>query len=132
VSPEKLPNNVLWHQSGVNAKGEPFVQLIKGTEIFAQMDVNQAREHAQAVLESAEAAEQDAFIMKFMQEKVGLDRNRAGQVLIDFRRYRAETTGKKGGPTSMRDWVMPRPDATERDSVRSEGEPLDFAEGNKE
>jgi hypothetical protein len=126
VSPEKEPTNVLWHHSGVNAKGEPFVQLLRGTEIFCQMDVTQAREHAQAVLEAAEAAEQDAFIMSFMQNKVGLDQNRAAQVLIDFRQYRAETTGKKGGPTSMRDWVMPRPDATSPDSVaQADVEPPD-------
>jgi hypothetical protein len=29
-----IPNDqILWHQSGVNAKGEAFVQLLRGTEI---------------------------------------------------------------------------------------------------
>jgi hypothetical protein len=41
VPDEKLPDDVLWHQSGVlwhqsgvNAKGEPFVQLIRGTTVI--------------------------------------------------------------------------------------------------
>ena len=107
MSPEKLPDNVLWHQSGVNQKGEPFVQLIRGTEVIVQMDVQQAREHAQAVLESAEAAEQDAFIVDWVKTHVGAGDEQAVGLLMDFRRYRAERTGKKGGPMSPRDWVMP-------------------------
>jgi len=63
MSDQKLPDDVLWHQSGVNAQGEPFVQLIQGTAVIAQMSCEQARDQGHAILEAAEAAEQDAFIL---------------------------------------------------------------------
>lgn len=104
---EKLPDDILWHQSGVNQKGEPFIQLLRGVHVIAQMDPEQARDHARAITEAAEAAEQDAFMLHFMQNKVCLDLNRAMQVLVDFRSYRTERTGKRGAPSSRGDWVMP-------------------------
>jgi hypothetical protein len=64
-------NDHLWHQSGVNIEGEPFIQLIRGTTVIAQMSCAQARDHATAVLESAEAAEQDAFIYDWVINHVG-------------------------------------------------------------
>lgn len=106
---EKFPDDILWHQSGVNLKGEPFVQLLRGEKIIAQMDPGQARDHARAITEAAEAAEQDAFMLSFLQDqsKVGLDRDRALQVLMDFRAFRIARTGKSSGPANPRDWVMP-------------------------
>ena len=92
--PEGLP---LWHQSGVNGRGEPFIQLIKGTEIIAQMNLDEAREHALAVLEAAEASEQDAFIYDWVKNKVGCGPEQAAGLLGDFRRYRMERTGKRSG-----------------------------------
>lgn len=103
-SPE---DHVLWHQSGVAPTGEPFVQLLQDDKIIAQMSPEMARDHARAITEAAESAEQDAFIMDFMVRKVGLDIQRAGQVLIDFRNYRAEQTGKSQGPRDPKDWLMP-------------------------
>jgi hypothetical protein len=104
------PNNEalpLWHQSGVNREGEPFIQLLLGDRIIAQMTPEDARSHAQAVIESAEASEQDAFMIHFFRTKLGVDFNEAGQILIEFRKFRQEESGKRGGPTNRRDWVMP-------------------------
>lgn len=100
----------LWHQSGVNQQGEPFVQILLGERVIGQMDPSEARDHARAVTESAEAAEQDAFMLDFLQTKIGLDLPRAFSVLMEYREYRAKRTGKRGGPTSPRDWVID-PDA---------------------
>jgi len=108
-----MPDNkdsVLWHQSGVAPTGEPFVQLLRDEEIIAQMSPEQARDHARAITEAAEAAEQDAFLMSFAREQIGLPFNEAGKILIAFREYRARTTGKSQGPTKARDWVMPPKD----------------------
>jgi hypothetical protein len=91
----------------VNPQGEPFVQLLLNEKIIGQMSPEQAREHARAINEAAEAAEQDAFLMDFAQKQIGLDMNRAGALLVAFRQYRAKTTGKAQGPTSPRDWVRP-------------------------
>lgn len=96
---------VLWHQSGVNAKGEPFVQLILGEKVIAQMDVAQARDHGMAIVEAAEAAETDAFVYQWVLEHVGGGPAQAAGLLVDFRKYRAEVTGKRHGATSSRDWV---------------------------
>jgi hypothetical protein len=101
------PNDVLWHQSGVNAHGEPFVQLLRGTAIVGQMSAAEARDHAHAMLEAAEAAEQDAFFLDFLQTKLAVDLPHAMAVIKDFRRYRVERTGKKSGPRNPRDWVFP-------------------------
>lgn len=98
---------ILWHQSGINPKGEPFVQLLLGEKIVAQMSVEQARDHAKAMIESAEAAEQDAFIYDWVINKVGSGPAQAAGLINDFRKYRAERTGKSQGPTNARDWVMP-------------------------
>jgi len=107
MSDQKLPDDVLWHQSGVNAQGEPFVQLIQGTAVIAQMSCEQARDHGHAILEAAEAAEQDAFIFDWVLNRVGAGASQAAGLLADFRKYRGERTNKKGGPARPGDWVMP-------------------------
>src|SRR5262245_52956936 len=100
----------LWHQSGVSPSGEPFIQLLLDTEIIAQLSPEQARDHARAITEAAEAAEQDAFIMDFAVAKIGMPFDEAGKILIALREYRAEQTGKSQGPRDKRDWVMPPAD----------------------
>lgn len=98
---------ILWHQSGVNPNDEPFVQLILGDRVIVEMDPDQARDHARAITEAAEAAEQDAFLMDFARNKLGAHMLAAGALLVAFREYRQERTGKSQGPRNPRDWVMP-------------------------
>ena len=106
----ELKEQHLWHQSGVAPTGEPFVQLLLDDQIIAQLSPAMARDHARAITEAAEAAEQDAFLMHFAQTQIGLDFNRAGQLLIAWRNYRQEQTGKSQGPRHPKDWVMPAAD----------------------
>jgi hypothetical protein len=87
----------LWHQSGINRDGEPFIQLILGDKIIAQQSVEQAREHALAILEAAEAAEQDAFLVHFAKTEIGVGENEAAKLLMSFRDFRREQTGKRSG-----------------------------------
>lgn len=89
--------NVLWHQSGVNRAGEPFIQLILNDKVIAQQSITQAREHAQAMLEACEAAEQDAFFVFFFKTRVGLSEEDAARALMDFRAWRERETGKRSG-----------------------------------
>jgi len=96
---------ILWHQSGVNKHGEPFVQLLLDGEVICQLTPEQARDHAKNMLEATEASEQDAFMLGFMQTKVGLDLEPAMQVIIDFRKWR-ESRGKKGPPSDRREFVQ--------------------------
>ena len=104
---DKIPDDVLWHQSGVNRQGEPFVQLLRGVGIVCQMSPEQARDHARAITEAAEAAEQDAFMLTFLQQTIQLGFEEAMVVLMEFRAYRVQRTGKKSGAAGPRDWVMP-------------------------
>ena len=87
----------LWHQSGVNRAGEPFIQLILGTRVIAQQSVEQAREHAMAVLEAAEAAEQDAFLVSWVKDNIGAGEAGAVGMLNEFREWRRARTGKRSG-----------------------------------
>jgi hypothetical protein len=98
---------VLWHQSGVNPKGEPFVQLLLEDQIIAQMTPDEARDHARAITEAAEASEQDAFLLDFARNKIGMPFQEAGKIIVAFREYRQERTGKSQGPRHPTDWVMP-------------------------
>jgi hypothetical protein len=112
--------HVLWHQSGVAPTGEPFVQLLQDDKIIAQMSPEMARDHARAITEAAEAAEQDAFLMDFTVKKMGMAFQDAGKILIAFREYRAECTGKAQGPRDPKDWLMPPPDKMP-DYMRKDG-----------
>jgi hypothetical protein len=99
-----MNEKVLWHQSGVNKHGEPFVQLLMDDAVICQLSPEEARDHAKNIIEATEASEQDAFMLSFMQQKVGLDVGKAMQVIVDFRKWREER-GKKGPPSDAREFV---------------------------
>jgi len=101
------PERMIYYQSGVNAHGEPFVQLILDGKLIAQLDTWQARDLGSGLMMTAEAAEQDAFIFQWVTKKVGCGPTEAAGLIQDFRRYLEETTFKKGGPSNPKDWVMP-------------------------
>jgi hypothetical protein len=90
-------DEILWHQSGVNRAGEPFIQLILGDKVIAQQSVTQAREHALAILEACEAAEQDAFLVHWVRDHMEAGEAAAAGLLQDFRNWRREQTGKRSG-----------------------------------
>lgn len=102
---DQLPK--LESQSGVNQKGEAFVQLIYAGKIILQMDPWQARDFGTGLVMTAEAAEQDAFMFDWVIKHVGVGPDQAVGLLQDFRKYREETTFKRGGPANMKDWVLP-------------------------
>ena len=96
---------VLWHQPGVNRAGEPFVQLLLDDEVIAQLDPASARSHATNLLESTEAAEQDAFMLEFAKEELECSESSAAALLIAFRRWR-ERHGKKGPASDPREFMV--------------------------
>ena len=98
---------VLWQQSGVNAKGEPFVQLLFEGRILGQFTTEEIRQHALTLLEVAEAAEQDAFIWAWTLEHIGGGPQQAMGLLVDFRKFRDSRTGKQGGPSDAAEWLKP-------------------------
>lgn len=70
---------------GANTK-EPFVSL-HHQDWCVQVTPAQARHWAMSILECAEAAEQDAFIVDHMQ-KIGLNYEQALLLLRDYRLWR--------------------------------------------
>jgi hypothetical protein len=97
--------SVLWHQSGVNKKGEAFVQLFHNDDIICQLTPEQARDHAKNILEAAEASEQDAFMLHFFTTQVGADLQHALQIIVQFRKWR-ESQGKKGPASDRNEFVQ--------------------------
>lgn len=66
------------------ASGRPYVNV----EAVGQIRPTMARQLALWLLEVAVAAEDDAVVMRWMQEQLGLDRQAAGAALIDLRKHR--------------------------------------------
>jgi hypothetical protein len=93
--PRDTEETTLEWVSGVNQRGEPFIQLAKvyksgKRDIIAQLDPWQTRDTALNALSAAEAAQTDALLLKFMKERVGLDPERLALILVDFRNLRAQ------------------------------------------
>lgn len=79
-------------ESGVSYPGwRSFVNLRFGDQ-RAQLTPESAREHALSILAAADAAESDAFIIDFLQKRVGLtDPEKLAAVLSDFRAFRGHS-----------------------------------------
>ncbi len=97
-------DQVLWHQSGVNKKGEPFVQLLIDDQVICQLTPEEASDHAKNLLEATEASEQDAFLLSFFKDQIGADEQHAMRIIVEFRRWR-EARGKKRPPSDPREFL---------------------------
>ena len=74
---------------------EPMVSIYWPTnQDAAQLTPEAARRFALSIIESAEAAEQDAFLIAWGTTKIGLDDGRAAQILNDYRNWRVERRGE--------------------------------------
>jgi len=99
-----MKDRTLWHQSGVNKNGEPFIQLLVDDEVICQLTPEEARDHAKNMLEATEASEQDAFMLSFFRDKLGSDAQAAMRIIVEFRKWR-EARGKKGPVSDAREFV---------------------------
>jgi len=72
---------------GANTK-RPFVAVQIGDRKPMQWSPDEARRVAALLLECADAAEGDAFLVSFALEKLGTDMQRAGMLLHEFRQWR--------------------------------------------
>ena len=81
-------DGVVMVQSLVSHRNQrPRVDIQIG-QVHAQLDAEHAIEVARSIMNCAVGAYADAFLTWFLQDKVGLDLQRAAQVLVDFREYR--------------------------------------------
>jgi hypothetical protein len=61
---------------------------------LTQMDLTKAREIVDMLQDAIEAAVSDELIYKFLTQKIGLDEQRAGAALLDFRELRQGSRGR--------------------------------------
>lgn len=92
------PVDVVQVQSVVSAaSGDPLVQCRVGGERW-QWEPDEARAHARAVFEVAEAAVQDAAAFRWMTLSMGLDPEPAFAAILDLRRFRGDVDKEDWGP----------------------------------
>lgn len=84
-------------ESGVSLfTGEPFVAVRtlgtldngRAVTLAGQLSPTELREHAMRMLEAAEAAVQDAALLRFLDDKLGLDKAAGGRIIADLREFR--------------------------------------------
>ena len=110
----KSKETTLHVQSGVNQKGEPFVQITQDGRVLAQLTPGEAAHHAFLILEATEACQSDAFLVAWVTEHVGAGQEQAAGLLADFRKWRGEMTGKQW----QQDWVVNPTQVTAADENR--------------
>lgn len=83
----------IFFTSGVNDKNEGFITIAAhgddGTIMVGQLPPDDLRVHARAAFEAAEAADQDAAVLRCVL-KLGLPEELAGLVITELRESRAE------------------------------------------
>lgn len=84
-----------WVGGIVSAKdGTPYIQLANEKGMIAQLSMSEARHIAMDILEMASRTEADSMIVRFF-EKLQFPKEAAGQLLVEFRDYRAELDAVK-------------------------------------
>lgn len=69
---------------------------VKLRDVSVQVTPLKAREMAMMLLEAAEAAEGDGFVVTFFEEQIGVDEEIAAQAMLAFRRFRQECAEADG------------------------------------
>jgi hypothetical protein len=93
-TPDTQPPAEILVESGVSYPDfRPFVTLRLGDQ-RGQLDPAEARQHALLILEAADAAESDAFIVQLLEQRVDMRHDQIARVLADFRTFRAQVRGK--------------------------------------
>lgn len=67
---------------------KPIVKISYGITFETQMSPEEARQFAHSIFEAAEAAETDAFLMEWLEKRIGIDTDEGKvAVLADFRKW---------------------------------------------
>ena len=81
---------------GANTR-EPFVQIEMEypKDHPLQLHPDEARDLAMNLLQAAESADQDAFMIKFVSKDLKAGENAAAGILLEYRKFR-DAEGRKG------------------------------------
>ena len=95
ITDEKDADGMIWCKSLVsNTTHEGVVEFTWG-EHRAQLTCEEAREHARGVMECAEAAETDAFLVEYFVDELKLEFERAVMMMRQFRGFREQRLKEK-------------------------------------
>lgn len=72
--------------------GQPFVQFA-ASQLRWQMTPSEARTWAHVILEAAESADQDAFLVDWLVTRLDVERGQAAQILLEYREFRESKRG---------------------------------------
>lgn len=89
-----MEDRILEVESSVTREGKPFL-IVSWGEQRGQFSPEEGRHQAQIFLEASEAAEQDAFLVTLMREKLELNDLQIAQMLREFRKFREERLDAK-------------------------------------
>lgn len=85
----------VWVKTMYGAKSkQALVTLQWGDRTPFQFPPTKAREIAMMLLEAAEAAEQDGFVVEFFKDKIGVGEEEVAVILNEFRVWRDKERGK--------------------------------------
>jgi hypothetical protein len=96
IKPGKQPPTVIDVASIVSSTSgdfRPVVQISWGDQ-QGQLSPGEARDHAERIRRTADAAESDAFLFSFMTGTLGLPAEAGQTMLYQFREYREERARK--------------------------------------
>jgi hypothetical protein len=85
-------------EPGVTTAGKPFIAIKLHGEPVGQWDIPDARAHAMYVMEAVEGARLDTDYRNYLVQEVGLDDNRASQVVHGLADHRPPYAGKEPRP----------------------------------
>jgi hypothetical protein len=69
---------------------KPYIGLEVDGKLLVQIPPETARAYAYNLITAAEAAEQDALLLEFIQREVGVPLEQGAGILVAFRKYREE------------------------------------------
>lgn len=88
ITDDPESDGVIHVESLVSSSTREGVVVFKWGDRRGQLTPDEARAHALVILEVAEAAEADAFMVNFLREKCGAKETEALGTLIAFRAFR--------------------------------------------
>lgn len=87
---EPTQDNVFWSEAIYGAiTGEPMVKINYSGQSM-MMDTDSARRVAKDIIDTAHAADADAFVVSFFRDKLGAPLDQAVGMLREFREWRVE------------------------------------------
>lgn len=82
------PRTTFWAQSAYGMRTKQPIVVLHHQDWVLQVSPEEARGIASSILQAAEAAEQDAFLMEWIQRTTGVDELGAGRLVVEYRDWR--------------------------------------------